>query len=107
VFFASDTLGTGDDKLGRILMEGFVNTLAEQDHVPDKLLLMNGGVRFATEGSPVLGTLKTLTDLGCEILVCGTCLEFFDLKEKLSAGMVSNMYDIQAAMLTASKVIRP
>jgi selenium metabolism protein YedF len=107
VLIASDTLGTGDDKLGRILMEGFVNTLAEQDHVPDKLLLMNGGVRFATEGSPVLASLKTLTDRGCEILVCGTCLEFFGLKDKLSAGMVSNMYDIQGAMFTASKVVSP
>jgi selenium metabolism protein YedF len=107
VFIASEAIGSGDDKLGRILMEGFVNTLAEQDHAPDKLLLMNGGVRLATEGSPVLATLKALTDRGCEILVCGTCLDFFDLKEKLAAGVVSNMYDIQAAMLAASKIIRP
>lgn len=107
VFIASEAIGTGDDKLGRILMEGFVNTLAEQDHAPDKLLLMNGGVRLATEGSPVLASLKTLTDQGCEILVCGTCLDFFDLKEKLATGIVSNMYDIQKAMITASKVVRP
>ena len=107
VFIASEAIGSGDDKLGRILMEGFVNTLAEQDHAPDKLLLMNGGVRLATEGSPVLTTLKTLTDQGCEILVCGTCLDFFDLKEKLAAGVVSNMYDIQDELFRATFVVRP
>ena len=107
VFIAGDAIGTGDDKLGRILMEGFVNTLLEQESAPDKILLMNGGVRLAAEGSAVLDTLGKLVDLGCEILVCGTCLDYFELKEKLSMGTVSNMYDIQRAMLTASKVIRP
>jgi selenium metabolism protein YedF len=106
ILIAGDMLGTGDDKLGRILMEGFVNTLLEQDDVPDSVVLMNAGVRFAAEGSPVLDTLKALTDRGCEILVCGTCLDFFGLKEKLEAGIVSNMYDIQRTILTASAVIR-
>jgi selenium metabolism protein YedF len=107
IFLASDTMGSGDDKLGRILMEGFVNTLQEQEAAPDKILLMNGGVRLAAEGSAVLDTLGKLVDRGCEILVCGTCLDYFELKEKLSMGTVSNMYDIQRAMLTASKVVRP
>ena len=107
VFIAGDAIGTGDDKLGRILMEGFVNTLLEQETAPDKILLMNGGVRLAAKGSAVLDTLGKLVDRGCEILVCGTCLDYFELKKKLAMGTVSNMYDIQRAMLTASKVIRP
>jgi selenium metabolism protein YedF len=106
ILIAGDTVGTGDEKLGKILMEGFVNTLLEQEEVPDGVLLMNAGVRLAVEGSPVLQTLKTLIDRGCEILVCGTCLDFFGLKEKLEAGIVSNMYDIQRTILTASAVIR-
>jgi selenium metabolism protein YedF len=107
VFIAGDAIGTGDDKLGRILMEGFVNTLLEQETAPDKILLMNGGVRLAAKGSAVLDTLGKLVDRGCEILVCGTCLDYFELKKKLAMGTVSNMYDIQRAMLTASKVVRP
>ena len=107
VLVTGDTLGTGDDKLGRILMEGFINTLVEQEEVPDSMVLMNGGVRFATGGSTVLDTLKTLADRGCEILVCGTCLDFFGLKEKLETGVVSNMYDIQRTILGASSVVRP
>lgn len=107
VLIAGETVGTGDDKLGRILMEGFVNTLVEQDQVPDCIIFMNAGVRLAVSGSHLTGTLRTLTDRGCEILVCGTCLDFFGLKEKLEIGVVSNMYDIQRTILEASSVIRP
>jgi selenium metabolism protein YedF len=107
VFIASETIGEGDDKLGRILMEGFINTLLEQDQIPDRILFMNAGVKFTVEGSVVLDTLRKLTDRGCEILVCGTCLEFFSLTDKLSVGTVSNMYDIQEALLEASSVVRP
>ncbi len=107
VFVTSDVLGSGDDKLGRILMEGFLNTLSDQDTIPDKIILMNTGVRLAVEGSPVLDSLRALTEQGCEILSCGTCLEYFSLKEKLAVGVVSNMYDIQSVLLEAASVIRP
>lgn len=107
IFIARDTVGSGDDKLGRILMEGFINTLPEQDRIPDSILLMNAGVKLAVQGSAVSGALRILTDRGCEILVCGTCLEFFSLADKLAVGTVSNMYDIQKALLTASSVVSP
>ena len=106
VFIAGDTVGTGDDKLGSILMEGFINTLAEQETAPDAILLMNAGVRLAIEGSPVLQALGKLTDKGSEVLVCGTCLDFLDLKTRLALGTVSNMYDMQRIMLEAPSVIR-
>ena len=107
VFIASETIGEGDDKLGRILMEGFINTLLEQDRIPDKILFMNGGVKLAVKGVPTLKTLKKLADRGCEILICGTCLDFFGLMDKPAVGTVSNMLDIQEALLEATSVIRP
>src|SRR5680860_594398 len=95
IFITGETLGQGDDKLGRILIEGFINTLLDQDRIPDRILFMNAGVKFAVQGSAVLKTLGKMTDRGCEILVCGTCLEFFFLSDKVSVGTVSNMFDIQ------------
>lgn len=106
VLITADTLGEGDDKLGRILIEGFINTLPEQDRVPDRILFLNAGVKLAVQRSTVLDALGKLSDLGCEILVCGTCLEFFSLKDKLAAGTVSNMFDIQRALLEADTVIK-
>ena len=106
VFIASETLGQGDDKLGRLLMEGFINTLLDQDRIPDRILFMNAGVKFAVQGSALLKTLGKMIDRGCEILVCGTCLEFFSLSDKVSVGTVSNMFDIQGALLEADSVIK-
>lgn len=106
VLIAAETIGEGDEKLGRILMEGFINTLLEQDRMPDRILFMNTGVKFTVHGSAVLETLGKMTDRGCEILVCGTCLKFFSLMDKLSVGTVSNMFEIQGALLEAESVIR-
>lgn len=105
ILITGDVIGDGDEKLGRILMEGFISTLPEQKCIPDRILFMNTGVYLTVQGSPVLATLSRLTDMGCEILVCGTCLDFFSLKDRLAAGTVSNMYDIQNALLEADSVI--
>jgi hypothetical protein len=74
---------------------------------PSRLILINSGVRLASEGSEVLDTLKKLSEEGTEILACGTCLDFYRLKGKLSVGTVSNMYDITQSLLEADRLIRP
>ena len=48
---------------------------------------------------------KALSDAGVEILVCGTCLNFYGLTDQLKVGTVSNMYDIVTRMQKAAKVI--
>ncbi|HWQ09118.1 MAG TPA: sulfurtransferase-like selenium metabolism protein YedF [Holophaga sp.] len=99
VFLSGRTLGRGDDELGALLMRAFLYTLTESDIVPQRLLLMNGGVLLAIEGSEHLVNLKRLADLGVEILACGTCLEFYKVKEKLAVGRVSNMQEIAGFLL--------
>jgi len=106
IFITGNMVGSGDEKLGHILMEGFINALPEQDRIPDKILFMNAGVKLTVQGASVLGALRKLTDRGCEILVCGTCLEYFSLTDKLSVGTVSNMFAIQSALLEADSVVR-
>lgn len=106
ILITGDTVGKGDDKLGSILMEGFINTLLEQEGAPDRILLMNAGVNLAVEGSAVISSLEALVDRGCEILVCGTCLDFFSLKDRLLVGTVSNMFEIQRALLEADRAVK-
>jgi len=62
---------------------------------------------LSSEGSDVLETLRTLSEKGVEILSCGTCLDFYGLKEKLKVGKVSNMYTIAQTLLEAERVVRP
>jgi selenium metabolism protein YedF len=107
VFFASATVGHGDDDLGRILMVAFVKTLKSLSPRPKTLLFMNGGVKLTAEGSELVDALRELEADGAELLVCGTCLDFFHLKEKLGAGKVSNMFEIASRLVAADRVVRP
>lgn len=107
VYINSELLGVGDEALGSFLMKAFLKTLLDLEKMPDRLILINGGVRLASEGSQVLDTLNLLSEKGMEIVSCGTCLDFYKLREKMSVGKISNMYDIIQSMLEADPLIRP
>jgi len=107
VYVSSDIMGRGEPELGGILIRAFLHTLTEVEPRPDVMIFVNTGVKLTVEGSPVLDDLKALADGGAQILVCGTCLGYFELKEKLAAGEVSNMYTIAETLLGAGKVVAP
>jgi len=107
VYINSYLLGVGDEALGSFLMKAFLKTLLDLEKKPDRLILINSGVRLASEGSQVIDTLKSLSEKGVKIVSCGTCLDFYKLKEKMSVGTISNMYDIIQSMLEADRLIRP
>ena len=92
--FKSDKIGEGDEKLGKILIQGFIETLPELDALPKALVFLNSGVFMTTSDSKVLDSLKSLNNKGTEILVCGTCLDYYQIMDQLQVGKVSNMYDI-------------
>jgi len=107
VYINSNLLGIGDEALGAILMRAFLKTLLDLERKPLRLILINSGVRLATDGSEVLETLGKLSEKGIEILSCGTCLDFYGLKEKLNVGKVSNMYEIAQSLMEADRLVRP
>ena len=102
---SADKMGRGDEELGHILIRSFFHTLGEVKPRPDRIILFNTGVRLACQGSEVLDDLCALEADGIEILACGTCLGYFELKDKLAVGRVSNMYDIAETILGAGKVV--
>ena len=105
-FIDSDSMGRGSEELGGVLIRAFLHTLGEADVKPQKMILVNSGVKLACEGSPALEDLQTVASQGVEILACGTCLNYFELKEKLRAGRVSNMYEILDALTRAGKTVK-
>jgi selenium metabolism protein YedF len=105
IAIGKNTLGAGNDELGAILMKGFIYSLTELDTPPETLLFFNSGVRLSTEGSSAIGDLKTLEAKGTVISSCGTCLDFYKLKDQLAVGNVTNMYAIVSAMAGAAKLI--
>ncbi|SHH32790.1 sulfurtransferase-like selenium metabolism protein YedF [Clostridium grantii] len=106
ISITDDVLGGGDMELGKTLMKSYIYALTEVDPKPNTIIFINKGVFLATENSPVLESLKTLEDQGVEILSCGTCLNFYELKEKLMAGTVSNMYTIVEKLNKARNSIK-
>lgn len=107
VAIASDQMGEGDERLGRILIKGFLYALTEQDQLPETILLYNSGCYLSTEDSDSVADLKLLESQGVEIITCGTCLNHYGLSEKLAVGDVSNMYVIVEKQIQATKIIRP
>jgi selenium metabolism protein YedF len=101
----SEFMGRGDAELGQILIRGLFHTLGEVEPLPETIILFNSGVKLVAEGSPVLEDLQDLRGRGVEILACGTCLGYYELKEKIGVGEVSNMYTIAETLLRAGKVI--
>ena len=107
VAIGSDKMGCGDEKLGKNLMKAFIFSLSQAEVHPKTMLFFNGGAHLTCEGSLSLEDLNNLKELGVKIFTCGTCLDFYGLKDKLKVGEVTNMYDIVSTMEGASLVIRP
>ncbi len=107
VYINSYLLGGGDEALGSFLMKAFLKTLLDLEIKPSRLILINSGVQLAAEDSKVLETLKLLSEKGVEIVCCGTCIDYYELKGKIRVGVISNMYEIIQSMLEADRVIKP
>ena len=100
-------MGSGDEALVKKLMKAFIFALTSQDDVPEKVICYNSGAFLTTEDPDTIKDLKSLEEAGATIMTCGTCLDFYGLKEKLQVGIISNMYDIVEAQMNASLIIRP
>ena len=107
VVLSGNVMGTGDAKLGTSLMKAFVFALTKQDQLPDTILCYNTGAYLTCEDADTLEDLKLLESEGVTVLTCGTCLDFYGLKEKLAVGGVTNMYDIVERMENAAQIIKP
>ena len=106
MFFGKDYVGEGERELGFNLIKMMIYTLSEGENLPSAVLFMNSGVKLPSgDDEQIIENLKTLESKGCEVLVCGTCLNYYGLTESLKVGKVSNMYDILGKMQSAGKVI--
>lgn len=105
IVVTNDKLGQGADELGNVLMKSYTYALTEVKPIPKAILFLNSGVKLTSEGSEVLQNLEKLNSMGTEIISCGTCLDFYKLKEKLKIGIIGNMYLIIEKMHSAGKVI--
>ncbi len=105
IMILSDRYGSGDDELGRLLMRNFLYALAREEQRPAAVMLANGGVRLACEGSESLDDLRLLAEHGVPVKACGTCLDYLKLTEKLAVGEVGTMVQTVSAICGADDVV--
>ena len=103
----SASLGEGEPDLGEKLMKAFLSVLLDSGDLPARIICMNSGVFLTTEGSQVLELLARYEEQGTQILSCGTCLDYYDRREKLRVGTPTNMKETVAALLAFRKVLKP
>lgn len=106
ILVSSNLLGNGDDRLGETLMKVYINTLAESEILPENLMFINGGVKLTCTGSDVLDSLNSMKEKGVNIISCGACLDFYNLKEELKVGEIGNMYQIIDLMNKSGNTIK-
>lgn len=104
---SSDTMGKGSDELGAVIMKAFIHTAVELEAGPDVMIFYNAGVKLTAEGSDFINDLKELEKKDVKMLVCGTCVNYFNLTGKVAAGVVSNMYDIAGTLSRAGRIVKP
>ena len=107
VVISSDKMGSGNDELGKVLIKGCIFAITQLEELPKKMIFYNGGAKITCEGSDSLEDLKNLESQGVEIVTCGTCLDYYGMKDKLAVGTVTNMYDIVESMNNAGKIVKP
>lgn len=103
----SNVMGVGDDDLGNTLILAFLDSIRSLPIVPGTILLYNSGVKLALIDSKSLEFLKELEFLGAEIILCGTCVNYYNLKEKIGIGRISNMFEIAEKLTSATTIVKP
>lgn len=98
-------LGGGNAELGSLLMVKFLRALETAPALPGSVILLNGGVHLALDDSPVLEILRRLTARGVAVRACGTCLDFYGARERLSVGEIGTMDQTAAALAKADRPV--
>lgn len=103
--YTANGMGNAPQELQQSLANTFLGLLLESQVLPAKILFYTDGVKLACTGSPMLENLQKLQERGVELILCFTCLEYFELTDQVAVGIVGGMPDIIEAMQKAEKVI--
>ncbi len=105
VLVTNNGMGKADEKLQLLLFSKYLELLLQNDSLPAAICFYTDGVKLVCEGSPAIEQLHTLDKKGVRLIVCSTCLNYFELSEKVQVGIVGGMGDIIEAQVKAEKVI--
>ena len=106
VFCTENRIGSAENELGHNLIQMYFYTLTQMDTPPSVVAFMNEGVELVCQPGQIVDSLKALMEKGTRVVVCGTCLNYYDLSDKALCGTVSNMYEILEAVTACGKMMK-
>lgn len=98
-------MGNGDEQLGLQLITNYFKLLNEENELPKFITLYNAGVKLVCTGSPVIESIKALESRDVKFIACKTCLNHFDLLDKMEVGIAATMMDIMVLQKASDTVI--
>ena len=101
------TKGVAEDELGQMLTAGFFATLKEVQPLPEAIVFYHEAVFLTLDDSAHLEVLQALQDLGIKIMICGNCVKFYDVVERVAVGEISNAFDILTLFSNAHHLVYP
>ncbi len=105
ILIDSDKIGEGTEEIGYIMMKKFINGMVGLDEKPEKLVFYGIGVKLVAEGSFVMDSLLSLENMGVDIISCATCVNYYNLAEKIQVGRVGNMPEFLKLLMEKDDVI--
>jgi hypothetical protein len=105
ILITRNGMGEAEPALQQKLIQTYLKLMDENNIQPAAICFYTEGVRLVIEGSPVLDILKSLEAKGTRLILCSTCLNYFNLADQVRVGIVGGMADIIEAQRLASKVI--
>jgi hypothetical protein len=98
-------MGHAEPALQIKLITTYLKLLDEHDILPAAICFYTEGVKLAVAGSPVLDSLRSLEAKGVHLILCSTCLSYYNLVGDVKVGIVGGMTDILEMQRRAGKVI--
>lgn len=105
IVFSRFGMGDAPPELQLILVQKLLSLWIQSGNLPEKIIFYTQGVKLACVGSPVLEQLKQMENQGLELILCKTCLDFFQLSDQVEVGIVGGMGDIIEILQKAKKIL--
>ena len=93
------------EELGTKLMGSFLRKLCQSPEKPDAIVFYGTGVYLLLDGSHVLDALDILAKQGVDLIGCGTCLGYYEVRDRVVVGRASEMKEVISILMRAGNVV--
>jgi intracellular sulfur oxidation DsrE/DsrF family protein len=107
IILHSESLGRGSDDLGKTMTGVLLRKLWASDKKPDTIIFYNSAVHLLTDKSSVLDALSGLSKAGVDLVICQTCVGFYEIEKKIVVGRIIDMTEVVSILMKSDKVITP